>query len=266
MPNYISPQDAEKYRKQLLSFYNRCPYYNKKNITEISSAASDDKNCDNSASSQTITDNSQDSDVSVNSDNIAPSAVAEPSDDLPIISDNASIPPISDDIATPSETVPFNINERFPDPDLSSLDSMNTPSSQNSADFSLYNDIGHLRIFVTTADCALPVEGACVIITAHNSKGISIFASDITDQSGCSAVFALPAPEPMLSLKKGCSVRPYAVYDICVSSDGFFTEKSVDVPVFAGITSVQQFSMKPLPAFMPQNCDTVTYYNNEPTL
>ena len=40
--------------------------------------------------------------------------------------------------------------------------------------------------------------------------------------------------------------------------------RSVDVPVFAGITSVQNFSMIPVPAMMRQNDETVTYFNQEP--
>ena len=61
-------------------------------------------------------------------------------------------------------------------------------------------------------------------------------------------------------------IKPYSVYDISVYADGFFRERSVDVPVFAGITSIQQFNMVPLPLYMTENDETITYYNQEPEL
>ena len=74
-----------------------------------------------------------------------------------------------------------------------------------------------------------------------------IIAAGVTDSSGCIPKFAVPAPELSLSQAPGSKVRPYNIYDVSVSADGFFNARSVDVPVFSGTTSVQNFEMVPLP-------------------
>jgi hypothetical protein len=59
--------------------------------------------------------------------------------------------------------------------------------------------------------------------------------------------------------------RPYNLFDVSVSAEGFFRARSVDVPVFSGITSVQNFNIIPVPLMMSGSDETVTYYNAEPS-
>ena len=108
------------------------------------------------------------------------------------------------------------------------------------------------------------IGGASVTITAIVDGNRMIIAAGVTDSSGSIPKFAVPTPELSLSQAPGSKVRPYNIYDVSVSADGFFNARSVDVPVFSGTTSVQDFEMVPLPILMNPSDETVTYYNQEP--
>ena len=82
----------------------------------------------------------------------------------------------------------------------------------------------------------------------------------------CLNEIAVPAPNVSYSLESDNNVRPYALYNVSVFADGYFREKSVNVPVFAGITSVQQFNLVPLPLFMKESDETIEIFNQEPDL
>ena len=67
-----------------------------------------------------------------------------------------------------------------------------------------------------------------------------------------------------LSFEEDPEKKPYAVYDISIFAEGFFRSRSVDVPIFPYITSIQNINMIPLPAHMEDNGEIITYYNQEP--
>ena len=102
------------------------------------------------------------------------------------------------------------------------------------------------------------------MVTAIVDGNRFIVASGVTDMSGTSPAFSVPAPAFDLSQAPDPSARPYTLYDVSVNAAGFFPARSVDVPVFSGITSVQNFAMIPLPAMMNGSGDMVTYFNQEP--
>lgn len=108
---------------------------------------------------------------------------------------------------------------------------------------------GYLKIEVSSAFGALPVEGAVGIISKVMSDGQRyIIDSLTTDRSGISEVAALPAPDKELSEspgKPGAAI-PYAEYDLEVKKEGFVPVVAKNVPVFDGILSLQPVSMKPL--------------------
>ena len=72
-------------------------------------------------------------------------------------------------------------------------------------------------------------------------------------------------PDREYSQEPSPEERPYNLFDVSVSAEGFFRARSVDVPVFSGITSVQNFNLIPLPLMMDSSDETVTYYNAEPS-
>ena len=54
-------------------------------------------------------------------------------------------------------------------------------------------------------------------------------------------------------------------YDVSVYMDNFFTETSVNVPIFENIKSIQTFNMIPEPKFNSNN-DTIRFRNTEPEI
>lgn len=162
-----------------------------------------------------------------------------------------------------------DINERYPEPVLDEINENSSDTKLNDGEYnkrSNYDSIGWISVNVRTAENASPVENASVVITSMNNGNLIFEATGVTDESGQIKKIALPAPSASLSLDSENLIKPYSVYDISVYADGFFRERSVDVPVFAGITSIQQFNMVPLPLYMTENDETITYYNQEPKL
>ena len=164
-------------------------------------------------------------------------------------------------------------NQRYPEPDLSSLDTddgsldheNSTPPDYVSEE-SLGDCIGYILANVRTADESAPVSGATVAVTAVVDGQRLIVASGITDENGTTRKLEVPVPDAVHSQSPSPSIRPYSLYDVTVTAEGFFNARSVDVPVFSGITSVQNFSMIPVPLMTPSSSETLTYYNKEPDL
>ncbi len=176
----------------------------------------------------------------------------------------------SDDLPENSE----DMEKRYPEPDLSEL---TNDFKQNREDYNgqklgayiedaEYNGKGVIVVNVRAGDQADPIENAVVHVSSINDGNRFYNATGVTDNSGTTQRFIVPAPSLSYSQIPDSKVRSYALYDISVTAKGFFNARSVDVPVFEGITSVQNFSMVPLPLYMNANEETVTYYNQEPNL
>lgn len=166
-----------------------------------------------------------------------------------------------------------SFNSRYPEPDLSELD---TDYGENGSDDdtppeyvseeSIGTATGYILVNVRTGDESSAVEGATVMITAIVDGKRLIIASGQTDMSGTAPLFSVPVPDISNSQKPDPEIRPYSLFDVSVTAEGFFNARSVDVPAFDGITSVQNFSMIPVPAMMSSTDETVTYFNQEPEL
>ncbi len=164
-----------------------------------------------------------------------------------------------------------DFNSRYPEPDLSGLDT-DTGSSGNvddeppvyEGDELLGSERGYILINVRTGDDSSAVAGASVKVTAVADGRRLVLASGVTDESGVSPRFSLPVPDLEHSQSPDPAERPYNLFDISVDAEGFFRARSVDVPVFPGITSVQNFNLIPVPLMMNSGDETVTYYNAEP--
>lgn len=183
---------------------------------------------------------------------------------------NQEIPPEKnpEPLQTEPEPQKSGIDERYPDPVLDEI--MQNPHTKfNDNEYNKrnnYDSIGWISVNVRTGENSSPVEGASVIVTSMADGNLIFKATGITDESGQIKKIALPAPSVNLSLDSANLIKPYSVYDISVYADGFFRERSIDVPVFAGITSIQQFNMVPLPLYMTEDDETINYYNQEPEL
>lgn len=102
---------------------------------------------------------------------------------------------------------------------------------------------GKLSVRATTAGGVLPVPGATV--TVRSAEGEEDFLQvAYTDENGRTPVFLLHTPPAATSLSPGIP-HPYATYTVRVESDGFFSYESRNVPVFAGVHSIQTADLIP---------------------
>jgi len=180
--------------------------------------------------------------------------------------------PVSEEIADVNQNAPddtaYFTNERYPEPDLSELDldyeQLKVSPPEYSSKESMGDSIGYILVNTRTGEGSSPVVGASILITAVVDGKREIIASGVTNESGISPKFAVPAPDIIHSQSPEALKRPYSLFDISVTASGFFNARSVDVPVFSGITSVQTFAMIPVPLMMKSGDETVTYINQEP--
>lgn len=105
---------------------------------------------------------------------------------------------------------------------------------------------GYLVVQVSTASAAIPLEGATVSIRAEGDGASEILYVLKTGADGRTARVTLAAPPRQSSLQAG-NARPYAPYHIEVVLEGFERAEYANVPIFDGITAVQQADLAPLP-------------------
>lgn len=200
----------------------------------------------------------------------APEAVPEPEKEIQTEPEDTTVNDAGEE-ETAGNT-PDNFEERYPEPDLSELETDfgqndgETPQTvpEYATEEDLGSSVGYILVNVRTGDDSEPVENAVVSVTAIIGGTRLVLATGITDESGKVRTIQVPAPDITFSQAPNPSERPYSLYDISVTANGFFNARSVDVPVFSGITSVQNFSMIPVPLFMRSSQETVTNYNQQP--
>ena len=115
-----------------------------------------------------------------------------------------------------------------------------------------YTGRGFLRIRVTRAGGALPVEGAEVVISDYepsdeSGEGGEVLFRLTTGEGGLTQTVMLPAPSAGESLRPGAA-QPYALYNVNLTYDGYYPVEGVGVPVFDRIVAVQPFELTPMGA------------------
>ncbi len=125
-------------------------------------------------------------------------------------------------------------------------------------------DIGTLIVQVYTADQALPIEGANVLVTKTADGGEELVKVMQTNRSGKTEPLALSAPPASNSLTPDGGTR-YSIYNIRVDSPGFYTMENLDVPIFGGQTAIQPIALIPLPLDDEQG-KKITVVEREPNL
>lgn len=108
---------------------------------------------------------------------------------------------------------------------------------------------GRLRIVAAAADGAYPVPGARVLVYTRIGEKRHLSYMLLTDENGETPTITLPAPPAGLSQEPE-NLKPYAACDIEISAKGFFPTEALDVHIFAGITTRQEFQLVPLPLNM----------------
>ena len=194
--------------------------------------------------------------------------VSEPELPEPI-SEEIPIPelpePISEEIPIPelpepvSEEIPEE--EDFSDPVLPEYIQPETPALpsewQAQEEYEKRNTAeGRLYVVASAADNAYPVPDARVTVYTRIGDKIQLNYLLVTDESGMTPVVTLPAPPASLSQDPD-KPTPYAVCDIKIYASGYFREEAKDVPIFAGVTSRQEFQMIPLPLAVDEDTETI---------
>ena len=57
------------------------------------------------------------------------------------------------------------------------------------------------------------------------------------------AGFTLPTPAKALSLEEDNQIIPYSSYNMSVEADGYIKNIHLNIPVFSGVTSLQQSNL-----------------------
>lgn len=101
---------------------------------------------------------------------------------------------------------------------------------------------GYLLIQVSTAQGAIPIAGAAIVI----SEGSNVLYNVNTDNAGKSIAMSIDAPNSALSQRPGNS-RPYSVCDATIYSPGYYTNIYRNIQIFPQTTSLQNVFLIPLP-------------------
>ena len=117
----------------------------------------------------------------------------------------------------------------------------------------MLNSSGTLRIHTNTAGGALPVSGAVIRIMGAEEENRSVSYSVITDHDGLTPRITLPAPETEYSLTPNPNERPFSIYDVEITANGYYPKRILGLNIFSGVDSVQIVNM------IPGNIDNNNY-------
>ncbi len=128
-----------------------------------------------------------------------------------------------------------------------------------------YTATGYLTVRVYTARGGIPVEGALVTVSYADASSPAPHAVLTTDRSGKTPTISLAAPPRSLSLTpEDTSVYPrllpYALYNITIAREGFYTVNDLNVRIFADITAIQDADLVPRAEALPRE-----YYRDDST-
>lgn len=104
---------------------------------------------------------------------------------------------------------------------------------------------GYLTVNVRTAGGALPVEGAIITVTRQEGTLSTVIAVMISDASGVSDIIEVPTPPRDNSLVPG-SGPVSSFYTIDTDREGYYHVVNENVPVFDGVTAIQQVLLVPI--------------------
>lgn len=115
------------------------------------------------------------------------------------------------------------------------------------------NETAVLRVLVTTALGAFPLEGASVTVsTPANAAGERTLLYAVrTDQGGLTPPMALPTPPRADSMTPNGSGQPFSVYTVEITREGYTPQSTLNVAMFSGVPAVLPVALTPLPENAP---------------
>ena len=87
--------------------------------------------------------------------------------------------------------------------------------------------------------------GAIARITGGEESNRDIVRSLITDNDGITPKVKLPTPKRSYSLTPEDEESPFALYDVEVTAEGYFTKRIIGVAIFSGINAILPVNMIP---------------------
>lgn len=118
-------------------------------------------------------------------------------------------------------------------------------------------EFGFLTANVKTANGALPLENASVTVysspppSENNESGFDetdVIYTLKSDKNGKTQRVALKA-KPLGLSQSPSEPFPYLSYNILVTKDGYYDSTYLNVPIFEGVTSIQDVYLIPLSEF-----------------
>lgn len=108
------------------------------------------------------------------------------------------------------------------------------------------NSNGQLVVSVFTANQFYPVVGAEVSVESESDENRQTFGKSITDRSGRSMIFTLPAPSATAS-QEPTVLSPFAQYRVTIKHPDFYDAVIENVQIFGGILSQLPVNLIPIP-------------------
>ncbi len=140
------------------------------------------------------------------------------------------------------ETVPPPAPSAPQEETVTDAEDTQSPASDDNA----LIDTGRLQVRVSTENQAIPLAGAVITVTKPSDGKAELVRTVIADDNGLTPLMDLPTKDRRLSLDPN-HPQPYASYTVNVTADGYFPKRFIDLPIYGGVTAIQNVSMIPLP-------------------
>lgn len=124
------------------------------------------------------------------------------------------------------------------------------------------NGMGYLLVNVTSVRELYPVENAKVTVFKGSIEDMRKIAELVTNQSGKTELFPLPAPPRALAEDSSNQKPTYAEYNILTEADGFLPTINMGAAVFDGVTSIQNVNLIPKTAYNENDSNVFDEENN----
>ncbi len=121
------------------------------------------------------------------------------------------------------------------------------------------SDTGYMIVQVSALQGAVPIANADVVVTRDIGNETYLMWYDVTDESGKSRIFELPAPPREMSEQPSNAGVPYASYNVRVAAPGYFTITNAGAQVFGGQTSIAAVDMIPKSESQMNTNENITY-------
>lgn len=110
-------------------------------------------------------------------------------------------------------------------------------------------ETGQIQVWVYTSRAKIPVEDATVVMSFHHNKTRTekedIFAVEVTDFSGNTAILTLPVPNEEVSTTPDGG-GGFALLDVWVEHPEFVSQKIESVQIFPEIETILPVQLYPL--------------------